>query len=68
MSSAVLRVPSILVPGESNLLLNPQHPQFKRLKISKPEPFDFDGRLWKDGGERERRPKRKGRPKAPFSK
>lgn len=46
-TAAVLRVPSILVPGEHNLLLNPQHPQFKRLKISKPEPFEFDGRLWK---------------------
>jgi RES domain-containing protein len=55
MSGSVLRVPSILVPGEYNLLLNPQHPQFKRLKISKPEPFDFDGRLWKDGAEKRRK-------------
>ena len=53
-SSVVLRVPSTLVPGEYNLLLNPRHPHFKRLKISKPEPFDFDGRLWKDGAERKR--------------
>ena len=45
--AAVLRVPSILVPGEYNLLLNPAHAQFKRLKISAPQPFDFDGRLWK---------------------
>lgn len=44
-NSAVLRAPSILVPGEYNLLLNPLHPQFKRLKISKPQPFEFDGRL-----------------------
>jgi RES domain-containing protein len=55
MGGAVLRVPSILVPGEFNLLLNPQHPHFKRLKISKPEPFDFDSRLWKDGGEKRRK-------------
>lgn len=55
MSSTVLRVPSILVPGEHNLLLNPQHPQFKRLKISEPEPFDFDGRLWKDADEKRRK-------------
>jgi RES domain-containing protein len=46
-TAAVLRVPSILVPGEHNLLLNPQHHQFRRLKISEPEPFEFDGRLWK---------------------
>lgn len=45
--AAALRVPSILVPGEHNLLLNPLHPQFKRLKISKAQPFEFDGRLWK---------------------
>jgi RES domain-containing protein len=43
----VLRVPSMLVPGEHNLLLNPLHTHFKRLKISAPQPFDFDGRLWK---------------------
>lgn len=45
--TAVLRVPSILVPGEHNLLLNPRHAQFKRLKMTAPQPFDFDGRLWK---------------------
>jgi RES domain-containing protein len=45
--AAVLRVPSILAPGEHNLLLNPAHAQFKRLKISAPQPFDFDDRLWK---------------------
>lgn len=47
--TAVLRVPSILVPGEFNLLLNPGHAHFKRIKISGPRPFDFDGRLWKSG-------------------
>lgn len=46
-AAPALRVPSILVPGEYNLLLNPLHPQFKRLKMSKPQPFEFDGRLWK---------------------
>lgn len=46
-AAAALRAPSILVPGEHNVLLNPLHPQFKRLKISKPQPFEFDGRLWK---------------------
>ena len=46
-TSAVMRVPSTIVPGEHNLLLNPVHPQFSRLKISKPQPFELDGRLWK---------------------
>jgi len=43
--SVALRVPSTLVPGESNFLLNPQHPDFKTLKIFKPQSFRFDPRL-----------------------
>lgn len=44
-SSAVLRVPSALVPGESNFLLNPGHPDFARLRIGEPLSFRFDSRL-----------------------
>ena len=40
-------VPSVVVPQEANYVLNPRHPQFARLRISKPEPFAFDLRLWK---------------------
>lgn len=43
--SAVLRVPSALVPGESNFLLNPRHPDFGKLRIHKPIPFQYDPRL-----------------------
>jgi RES domain-containing protein len=43
--SAVLRVPSAVIPRESNYLLNPEHPTFPRLRRSAPEPFDFDPRL-----------------------
>lgn len=43
--SVTLRVPSVVVPGEFNYLLNPAHPQFGRVKIGKPEPFSFDPRL-----------------------
>ncbi len=43
--SVALRVPSVVVPGEFNFLLNPQHPGFKHVKIGKPEPFSFDPRL-----------------------
>ena len=43
--SAVLRVPSAVVPGEFNFLLNPGHDDFKRVKIGEPEPFAFDPRL-----------------------
>ncbi len=43
--TVALRVPSAVVPGEHNFLLNPRHPDFSRLQISNPEPFEFDERL-----------------------
>ena len=43
--SVALRVPSIVVDGEFNYLLNPRHPDFARLKIGEPQPFSFDPRL-----------------------
>ena len=43
--SAVLALPSVLVPGELNYLLNPAHPAFKKISIGKPERFAFDPRL-----------------------
>ena len=42
--SAVLALPSVIT-GEINYLLNPAYPDFKKLSIGKPEPFDFDPRL-----------------------
>jgi RES domain-containing protein len=44
-NSAVLRVPSVLVPEESNFLLNPRHPDFGKIGISRPHAFRFDPRL-----------------------
>jgi len=43
--SAVLALPSVIVSGEPNYLLNPAHPDFKKISISKPERFTFDPRL-----------------------
>jgi RES domain-containing protein len=43
--SAALRVPSALVPAESNFLLNPRHPDFSKLRIGQPLPFEFDPRF-----------------------
>ncbi len=43
--SVALRVPSAVVPGEFNYLLNPAHPKSGKVKIGKPEPFSFDQRL-----------------------
>ena len=43
--SAVLELPSVIIPGESNYLLNPAHRDFRKLLIGEPEPFAFDPRL-----------------------
>lgn len=43
--SAVLALPSVIIPSENNYLLNPAHPDFKRITIGKPVPFAFDSRL-----------------------
>lgn len=43
----ILRVPSAVIPDEYNLVLNPVHAEFKKIKIGKPQPFTFDERMWK---------------------
>lgn len=43
----VLKVPSAVVQGEYNFLLNPLHPEFGRISIHSVEPFRFDERLFK---------------------
>jgi len=44
-SSAVLAVPSAVIPSETNYLLNPLHPSFAKLEIGKPQDFVTDLRL-----------------------
>ena len=43
--SAVLAIPSVISPADTNFLLNPDHPDFKRIRITKPIDYDFDVRL-----------------------
>lgn len=43
--SLALKVPSAIVPLESNYVLNPAHPAFKKVKIGAPLPYPFDPRL-----------------------
>lgn len=50
-SRLVLSVPSVIVPFERNLLLNPAHPRFPELRIGPPTPFRFDERLRAPGAE-----------------
>lgn len=42
----VLKVPSVIVPGEFNYLLNPNHKDFVKLKILSVNSFNFDERLF----------------------
>lgn len=44
-SSPILRVPSILIPEESNYLLNPEHTRADEIEIGDPRPFTFDPRF-----------------------
>ncbi len=44
-ASVALTVPSVLVPPERNLLLDPEHPRFAEVRIGTPQRFRFDERL-----------------------
>lgn len=44
-TSAVLRVPSVLIEAEWNYMLNPNHPDFSRIEIGRELPFAFPERL-----------------------
>jgi RES domain-containing protein len=43
----VLQIPSSVTQGDYNLLINPGHPDFKRIKIIVIEKFPFDKRIFK---------------------
>jgi RES domain-containing protein len=45
--SAILAVPSVVIPSENNYLVNPHHPDFAKFEIRAPEVFELDPRLWK---------------------
>lgn len=44
-STAVLNVPSAVLPAERNFLLNPAHPDFARITIGPPQSLQTDTRL-----------------------
>ncbi len=44
-ASLALSVPSVIVPVERNLLLNPAHPHAERIVVDAPIAFRFDARL-----------------------
>lgn len=45
LRSALLLVPSAIVPNEQNVLINPSHPDASRITYERPEAFRFDPRL-----------------------
>jgi RES domain-containing protein len=45
--AAILKVPSCIVPEEYNYLINPLHPDSKKIKITHSSPLKFDERLKK---------------------
>jgi RES domain-containing protein len=45
-SSLALKVPSVPIRAEWNVLLNPQHPRMNELRIDPRQPFFFDARMF----------------------
>ena len=43
--NCILIVPSALVPSENNWLINPLHPEFRKITIRETEPLTYDPRL-----------------------
>lgn len=41
----LLEVPSSIIRDESNILINPQHPDFSKVEVKNITPFTFDERL-----------------------
>jgi RES domain-containing protein len=46
-SSLLLRVTSVIVPHESNFLINPAHLRFPELAIRGPDPLEIDPRVFR---------------------
>jgi RES domain-containing protein len=46
-TTVALYVPSAAIRGEWNVLLNPAHSDFRKLKIEKPRRFEFDLRMFR---------------------
>jgi RES domain-containing protein len=49
-NAAILMVPSVLAPSETNWLINPRHPEFRKIRLGKLESFRYDARIAGSGG------------------
>ena len=54
---ALLLVPSALAVGENNWLLNPRHPDFKKIRIQAPQPLRYDPRMFTRPRSRRQQPR-----------
>jgi len=45
--TAALLVPSAAIRGEWNVLLNPAHPDFSKIRFQEPQQFEFDARMFR---------------------
>ena len=45
--SLALKVPSVVVEDEWNVLLNPRHPKFAQVEIAGAKPFRYDERMFR---------------------
>lgn len=43
--AAVALVPSVIVPGERCIIMDPEHHAFSEIQFGEPAPFTYDGRL-----------------------
>lgn len=46
-ANAALLVPSAVIDDEWNILLNPAHSDFPKIRFRAPEPFHFDSRMFR---------------------
>lgn len=45
--SVALEVPSVVIEGDWNVLLNPAHPDFQKIVVDAPRAWSFDRRMFK---------------------
>ena len=43
----ILQIPSVVTQGDYNMLINPNHPDFSKIKIVTTEKFPFDKRIFR---------------------
>lgn len=44
--NCILEIPSVIIQAESNFVINPSHPDFKKVKLIGVESFSFDQRVF----------------------